>query len=156
MEQTPAAGQQLDAHGPVSVALARELPKVPSVVNRTLAEATALLTQSGYKLEQAEAISDANVPKGTIVSQQPEAEASQETDKPVIVRISAGPGEMEVPKLLGLGIEKAKTRAKELGFTLKIVWTQQGETDSYVVLSQNPAAGKKIKPGDAVAVTVNR
>jgi len=25
-----------------------------------------------------------------------------------------------------------------------------------VVLSQNPAAGKKIKPGDAVAVTVNR
>jgi beta-lactam-binding protein with PASTA domain len=25
-----------------------------------------------------------------------------------------------------------------------------------VVLSQNPSAGKKIKPGDAVTVTVNR
>jgi serine/threonine-protein kinase len=156
VEQTPAPGQQVDAHGSVSVALARELPKVPSVVNRTLAEATALLTQRGYKLEQAESIADPNVPKGSIVSQLPEAEAPQETDKPVLVRVSAGPGEMEVPKLLGQNIEKAKAQAKELGFVLKIIWTQQGETDSYVVLSQNPAAGKKIKPGDPVAVTVNR
>lgn len=156
VEQTPAAGQQLDAHGAVGVALARELPKVPSVVNRTLAEAAALLTKSGYKLEQGEVIADPNVPKGTIVSQLPEAEAPQETDKPVIVRVSAGAAEMDVPKLLGLNIEKAKARAKDLGFALKIVWVQQSETDSYVVLSQKPTAGKKIKPGEEVAVTVNR
>ena len=71
VEQTPAAGQQLDARGSVSVTLARELPTVPSVVNRTLAEATALLVQSGYKLEQAEPIADLRVPKGSVVSQLP-------------------------------------------------------------------------------------
>src|SRR3954462_11208427 len=43
VEQTPAAGQQLEAKGSVTVALARALPIVPSVVNRTLTEATALL-----------------------------------------------------------------------------------------------------------------
>src|SRR5450755_1179229 len=95
VEQTPAAGQQLDAHGSVSDALARELPKVPGVVGRTLAEATALLAQSGYKLEPGEPIADANVPKGSVVSQLPEAQAAQEIDKPVVVRVSAGPGDIE-------------------------------------------------------------
>jgi len=155
VEQTPAAGQQLDAHGAVSVALARELPKVPSVVGRTLTEATALLTQNGYKLEQAEPIADARVPKGSVVSQLPDAEAPQETDKPVVVRVSAGPGEIEVPKLLGQNIEMVKTRAKDQGFVLKIAWTEEGETPDYLVLNQNPVPGTKIKPGDAVTVTVN-
>jgi len=155
VEQTPAAGQQLDAHGAVTVALARELPKVPGVVGRTLTEATALLAQAGYKLEAAEPIADATVPKGSVVSQLPEAAAPQETDKPVVVRVSSGPGEIEVPKLLGQGIEKVKTLAKDQNFTLKIVWTAEGETDEYVVLNQNPVAGTKIKPGDAVTVVVN-
>jgi len=156
VEQSPAAGQQLDPHGSVSVALARELPKVPGVVNRTLSEATALLTQHGYKLEQADPIPDPQVPKGSIATQLPAADMPQETDKPVTVRVSSGPGEIEVPKLLGQGLEKVKTQAEDLGFALKIAWTEEGETTTFVVLAQNPAAGKKIKPGDAVTVTVNR
>jgi serine/threonine-protein kinase len=155
VEQSPAAGQQLDAHGSVSVVLARELPKVPGVVNRTLSEATALLAQTGYKLEQAEPIADPQVPKGSVVSQLPAAEVPQETDKPVIVRVSAGPVEIEVPKLVGRGLDKVKAQAKDLGFELKIIWSERAETDNFVVLAQNPAAGKKIKPGDAVTVTIN-
>ena len=155
VEQTPAAGLQLEARGSITVALARELPKVPSVVGRTLAEATALLAQSSFKLEQAEPVADAHVPKGSIVSQLPEADKPQEADKPVVVRVSSGPGEFEAPKLLGQNIEKVKTLAKDQGFTLKIVWTAIGETDEYVVLNQNPAAGTKLKPGDPVTVTVN-
>jgi serine/threonine-protein kinase len=155
VEQSPAAGQQLAAHGSVSAVLARELPKVPSVVNRTLSEATALLAQAGYKLEQAEPIADPQIPKGSIASQLPAAEVAQETDKPVVVRVSAGPVEIEVPKLLGRGLDKAKAQAKDLGFELKISWTEQAETDNFVVLAQNPAAGKKIKPGEAVTVMVN-
>jgi beta-lactam-binding protein with PASTA domain len=156
VEQAPAAGQQLEAHGMVSVALARELPKVPSVVGRTLTEATTLLAQSGYKLEQAEPIADARVPKGSVVSQLPDAQAPQDTDKPVVVHLSAGPSDIEVPKLLGQNIETVKTRAKDQGFVLKIVWTEEGETPDYVVLVQNPVAGTKIQPGDAITVTVNR
>jgi hypothetical protein len=155
VEQTPPAGQQLESHGSVTVALARELPKVPSVVGRTLAEATTILSQGGYKLEQGEPIADAHVPKGSVVGQLPEADKLQDTDQPVVVRISSGPGEIEVPKLLGQNIEKVKAQAKEAGYTLKIIWTAIGETDEYVVLSQNPASGTKIKPGDAVTVTVN-
>jgi eukaryotic-like serine/threonine-protein kinase len=156
VEQTPAAGQQLDAHGSVSVALARELPTVPSVVGRTLSEASALLVHGGYKLEHGEPIADLHVPKGSVVSQAPEANAPLESDKPVVVRLSAGPAEIEVPKLLGQNIEKVKAQAKEQGFELKVLWTQEGETPVYVVLFQNPVPGKKIKPGDAITVTVNR
>ena len=156
VEQTPAAGQQLEPHASVGVALARELPKVPSVVGKTLMEAVALLQQSNYKLEQADSIADAQVPKGAVVSQLPEAGAPQETDKPVVVRISSGPGDVEVPKLFGQGVEAVKTKLKDLGLTLKILWTEEGETDNYVVLNQNPAPGTKIKPGDAITVTVNR
>lgn len=156
VEQSPVAGQQLDPHGSISVSLARELPKVPGVVNRTLAEATALLAPLGYKLEQGEPLADPQVPKGSIVSQQPAADAAQGTDKPVIVRISTGPGDIEVPKLLGQGFEAAKAQAKDVGLSLKVLWTQMGETPTFVVLSQNPVAGKKLRPGEAITVTVNR
>jgi serine/threonine-protein kinase len=139
----------------VTVALARELPKVPSVIGRTLTEATAVLAQGGYKLEPGEPIADARVPKGNVVAQLPEAEATLETDKPVVVRLSSGPGEIEVPRLLGQNIDKVKAQAKELGVTLKVVWTAVGETDSLVVLNQNPVSGTKIKPGDVVTVVVN-
>lgn len=155
VEQAPAAGQQVEPRASVTIALARELPKVPSVAGRTLTEATALLAQAGYKLEPGEPLADARVPKGSVVSQLPEAEAPLDADKPVVVRISSGPGEIEVPRLVGQNIEKVKTQAKDLGVTLKIVWTAVGETDSLVVLNQNPAAGTKIKPGDAVTVVVN-
>jgi eukaryotic-like serine/threonine-protein kinase len=158
-ERKAAAGAEpgtVEAHAAITVTLARELPKVPSVVGRTLAEAAALLAQSGYKLEAGEPIADATVPKGSVVSQVPEAAAAQEIDKPVVVRISAGPGEIEVPKLLGQSVEKVKAEATDLGFVLKIAWTEEGETPSYVVLNQNPLAGKKIKPGDSVTITVNR
>jgi serine/threonine-protein kinase len=156
IEQSPAAGQQLEPRGSVSVALARELPLVPSVVSRNLAEATALLARSGYKLEQGEPIADLQVPKGNVVSQLPEANAPQETDKPVIVRLSAGPAELEVPKLLGQSVDKVNALAKDEGFVVKILWTHVGETPVNVVLSQNPLPGKKIKPGDAITVTINR
>ena len=73
----------------------------------------------------------------------------------MVVRVSAGPAEIEVPKLFGLNIEKVKTQAKDLGYTLKIIWTAMGETDEYVVLNQNPLPGTKIKPGDPITVTVN-
>jgi len=155
VEQSPAPGQLLEARGPVSVVLARELPKVPGVVGRALAEATAQLAQAGFKLEQGEPIADAHVPKGSVVSQLPPADTAQEVDKPVIVRISAGPGEIEVPKLVGQNIDRVKASAKDLGFELKINWVAMGETESRVVLSQNPAGGKKIKPGDVVTLTVN-
>jgi serine/threonine-protein kinase len=128
---------------------------VPSVIGRTLTEATAVLAQGGYKLEPGEPIADARVPKGNVVAQLPEAEATLETDKPVVVRLSSGPGEIEVPRLLGQNIDKVKAQAKELGVTLKVVWTAVGETDSLVVLNQNPVSGTKIKPGDVVTVVVN-
>ena len=72
------------------------------------------------------------------------------------MRISAGPGEIEVPKLLGQNVDAVKARAKDQGFELKIAWTEQGETPDYLVLNQSPVAGTKIKPGDSVTVTVNR
>ncbi|MES1187598.1 MAG: PASTA domain-containing protein [Myxococcales bacterium] len=156
VDQTPAPGQQVEPRASVTVGLARELPKVPSVVGRTLSEASAVLAGGGYKLESAEPIPDAHVPKGSVVSQLPAADSSLETDKPVVVRLSAGPAEIEVPRLLGQNIEKVKTQAKDLGFTLKIVWTQEGETDEYVVLNQNPVPGTKIKPSDPITVVVNR
>jgi beta-lactam-binding protein with PASTA domain len=155
VEQSPAAGQLLEQHGVVSVTLARELPKVPGVVNRTLAEATAQLAQAGYKLEQGEPMPDPHVPKGSVVSQLPAPDTAQETDKAVVVRLSSGPGEVEVPKLVGQNIDKAKATAKDLGIELKIIWVALGETEPRIVLSQNPVGGKKIKAGDSVTLTVN-
>ena len=67
-----------------------------------------------------------------------------------------GPGDVEVPKIVGLSLKKAKTDVEKLGLKAAVRWVSLAETDTYVVLSQKPAAGQKLKPGSDVQMTVNR
>jgi beta-lactam-binding protein with PASTA domain len=63
---------------------------------------------------------------------------------------------VEVPKLLGLGLEKAKKEAEEAGLELAIQWVALAETATGVVLSQDPRAGETVAPAAKVTVSVNR
>lgn len=153
IEQSPPPGQQVPENATVSVALARELPKVPNLVGHTLVEAVALA--GPFKVEPGAPINDPNVPADHIVSQDPAPDSPRAPDRPVVVHVSLGKGEIEVPKLLGRPLDQVKEEAKTKGFELKVLWTEEGETTNYVVLSQNPQAGTKIKPGATVTVSVN-
>ena len=73
-----------------------------------------------------------------------------------MVQVSSGPAEVEVPKLSGLALNKAKEELEKLGLKAAVVWVSRAETATYAVLGQKPLAGEKLAPGSEVELTVNR
>lgn len=155
--QSVPAGQKVPENHPIAVTLAEEPPKVPSVIGLTVAEATAQLEKQGYKLTLGELAVDPNVPEGRIISQAPPPDGALEKGGGVVVQVSAGVGEVEVPKVVGKSVNDAKQLIEKAALKLSPVrWVSVAETATYVVLSQKPPAGEKVKPGDTIELTANR
>jgi len=53
--------------------------------------------------------------------------------------------DIEVPKLVGMGVTTAKTQIEDLGLKAVVRWVAMAETPTNVVLNQEPAAGHKLK-----------
>ena len=136
----------------VSLVLADEVVKVPNVVSLPASEARQRLEQRGYSVQMAGPGVDARAPEGIVVSQVPKGEVAY--GAPGIVILQATPGDVEVPKLVGTGWTAAKTQIEDLGLKAVVRWVAMAETQTNVVLSQDPAAGHKSKPGDSVTITV--
>ena len=154
--QSLPAGQKTPRQQPVSVVLAEAQPKVPTLIGLSLDAGTARLKEAGYTVFVAGSVPNATIAEGQIAAQNPEADAAYVKGGRVTVQLSAGPAEVEVPKLVGTNYTKAKTDVEALGLKLLVAWVDQGETPEYLILNQNPAPGTKLKPGSEVRLTVNR
>jgi beta-lactam-binding protein with PASTA domain len=155
--QSVAAGQSAQRGSAVTVTLASAGPNVPDVIGRSLPEATQLLAKEDLTLEQGEPVASSDFPLGRIVSQDPTAGISHGKARSVVVRVSSGPTEAIVPRLLGQPVSKAKETLKQAGLELgQITWIAQAETPVDIVLNQQPAPDTKSKPGEKVRITVNR
>ncbi|MFO7179395.1 MAG: PASTA domain-containing protein [Pseudomonadota bacterium] len=156
LRQSVPAGQNLPRGHQVTLTLAEAPPKVPNLAGLTLAEARVALEREGYKLETDDPVPNAEVPAGKVVKQVPSADTPHEKGRTVVVQVSSGPAEVEVPKLSGLALNKAKEELEKLGLKAAVVWVSRAETATYAVLGQKPLAGEKLAPGSEVELTVNR
>jgi serine/threonine-protein kinase len=155
LRQTLLAGQTVTRGQIVGLTLATALAKVPSVVGKSVEDAAAVLKEAGYQIK-AEQAHHATIPKGQIVSQNPESGAGLKEDGTVVVQVSDGPGEVEVPNLIGVPYAAAKKTLEELGLEAKVRWVDLAETSSGIVLSQTPAKAEKAEPGSEVVIVINR
>jgi eukaryotic-like serine/threonine-protein kinase len=151
VRQAVPPGHQAPIDFPVSVVLAED--RLPNVINSPLPEAVARLEASGYSVQVGTPAPDPKVPEGVILRQLPKADVPYAKPGIVIIQASAGPGDVELPKLTGMGITAAKTKLEELGLKAVVRWVAMAETPTNVVLNQNPAAEKKVKPGSEVTLT---
>jgi len=156
LRQSLAPNQRVAREQSVSVVLAQEVLKVPSVTGLKVADATQRLEQKGYTAAVGGPVPDATIPSGNVVSQQPKADTVQPRGTAITLQVSSGPGEVEVPKLTGIGLAKAQKDLEELGLKSVVKWVAMAETPTYVVLAQKPAAKEKVKPGTEIALTVCR
>lgn len=156
LRQSIPAGQHVPREHPVTIVIADELPKLPSVTGLSLADATKRLEEKGYKLQAGTPAPNATVPAGMIVSQNPAADSPLEKGKTVTVEVSAGVAEVEVPKFIGLSLTNAKTAAEKAGLVVEMRWVSLAETPTFVVLNQKPKASEKVKPGSKVELTANQ
>lgn len=155
IRQSVPAGQRVAREYSVTVVLAEEVPKVPKVTGLTVAAATGRLEERGYGAKIA-TVPSPDVALGLVVEQSPGAETAQAKGATVTLRVSSGPSEIEVPKVVGLPLGPAQKTLENLGAKPVVRWVSLAETATYVVLSQKPAAGAKIKPGDEVELVACR
>lgn len=156
VRQSIPAGQHVPQNHPVSIVLADELPKVPTVTGLSIVDATKRLEEKGFKLQAAPPVANATVPEGQIVSQNPAADSPSEKGKVVAVVVSAGAGEVAVPKVMGLSINNAKTALEKVGLVAEVRWVSLAETPTFIVLNQKPKPSEKLKPGSKVEITANQ
>jgi beta-lactam-binding protein with PASTA domain len=156
VRQSIPPGQRVPRDHPVSVVLADELPRVPKVVGLPAADATLKLEQAGFKVSTGPKVPDATVPDGAVISQAPGAEEPHEKGGSVALRVSAGPAEVEVPRVTGSVVQRAKADLEKLGLMPKVEWVSVAESQGLIVLRQTPAAGQKAKPGTEVTLVANQ
>jgi serine/threonine-protein kinase len=156
VRQSIAAGQRAPQDSAISVVIAEEIPRVPAVIGVTVGEATQRIEQRGLRMQVGATLPSADAGPGIVTDQSPKAETPQAKGSTVIVQVSSGSGDFEMPKVLNVGINQAKTDLEKLGLKVNIRWVAMAETPTYIVLSQKPAPGEKVKPGSEVQLTACR
>ncbi|MBQ1484563.1 MAG: Stk1 family PASTA domain-containing Ser/Thr kinase, partial [Eubacterium sp.] len=129
---------------------------VPNLTGMTYEEAEAKLKELGLVIAKGEDISSADIEQGRVVSQMPVKDTNVKKGKTITVRLSSGPGEIEVPDLTNMTFDEAKAALEALG--LKII--NGGDTFSETIekgkiANQSPKALEMAKNGEAVTVYIS-
>jgi serine/threonine-protein kinase len=130
-----------------------EQVKVPSVVGKTVANATAELEGIGLKVKTTESFSD-TVAKGSVISQSPEANVVLEAGSTVTLEVSKGPEVIIVPDVRTMNEADAKKELTDAGLTPKVVYVSS--PDDGIVINQFPIPGSSASRGDQVEIEVGK
>jgi beta-lactam-binding protein with PASTA domain/tRNA A-37 threonylcarbamoyl transferase component Bud32 len=125
---------------------------VPPVTGLSQADATAKLTQAGLKTTVTSEPSD-TVTKGVVSAQDPAAGASVNPSSAVTITVSSGPNSVQVPDVSGKNQADATAALQKVGLTVSTADTVPSAAQSAgTVLDTDPAAGKTVDKGSAVAL----
>ncbi|RJQ53266.1 MAG: Stk1 family PASTA domain-containing Ser/Thr kinase [Actinobacteria bacterium] len=129
---------------------------VPNVVGRTEASARQLLDRRGLEMATTSEFSE-TVPKGRVVSQDPEAGATVRVESFVNVVVSRGKEIVEVPNVSGQTLEDATAQLEAQGLVVgKVTREFNPDVTEGVVIRQAPSAGERVAKGDDIDLVVSR
>ena len=129
------------------------LVAVPNVVGMTEDDAVAALAGAGF-VATVQRENHPTAPEGTVASQNPSGGEAEEGSAVTIV-VSEGPGEAEVPDVVGQAEADAIAALEAAGFVVD----RQESSDLLVpegsVISQNPGGGTSAPSGSTVTIVVS-
>ncbi|MCK9525932.1 MAG: Stk1 family PASTA domain-containing Ser/Thr kinase [Limnochordia bacterium] len=131
--------------------------RVPNVVGLFELEGRQVLREADLVLRVEQSIFDNEVPAGRIISQEPVAGRSVKQQREILVRISLGAEEMEMPSVIGLSTREGKLGLTQAGFVLgEEEEAYDPEVDPGIVLEQYPEPGQIVLKGTAVNLVVSK
>jgi serine/threonine-protein kinase len=129
---------------------------VPSVANRTVAEAQRLLQTAGFQSSTQDVFDD-DVRAGLVVGSDPEAGTEIRKYEQVSLYVSKGPQLFPLPQLPGKSLDAAKEALSGAEMALgKVTEKFDEEAPAGTVLAQSPAAGTQVRHGTPVSLTVSK
>ena len=114
---------------------------VPKVVGYTLEDADEVLSKEGLDSE-VNFVSSDSYEKNTVIMQKPEADETTRKGNKVVLMVSKGPTELEIPNLENAKSSEAITALKNQGFeNVTVERVPRGDYLEDSVVSMEPAAG---------------
>ena len=120
---------------------AEKTVRVPDITGKSFEEAEEILEKYGLILDF-----DGN---GTIIAQSPTQGARVLSGSTIAAKAAGKSGKIAVPDVTGKSVSDAKALLEQSGFSVEL----SGQTDG-TVTSQQPEAGKKLKKGETVKLTI--
>lgn len=134
----------------------QDLVTTPNLKSKTVDEARVALAEVGLKVGTETPQADDNVPKGTIIGQDPAPGELLEVGQAVNLIVSAGKDQVPVPDLLSLqSVDDARSVLIEAKLLLGRVTPVDSELPEGTILEQDPPATTVVDIGTLVSVTVS-
>jgi serine/threonine-protein kinase len=127
---------------------------VPTVLHMQVDQATAALTNAGFKVDRRDAPNDKE-PPGQVYDQDPKGQTSADEGSTVVINVSQPVGDVDVPPVTGLPQSTAETQLKAAGFEVVVNQEADEKVEKGFVISQNPDAGTKAAKGSKVTIIVS-
>jgi serine/threonine-protein kinase len=131
--------------------------KVPDVVGKKLDEAVQVLAERGLVGNEADVRTDKQYPEGTVVLQNPPADAEVKFGRGVYLTVSGGEPKVAVPGLRGRTLRDANFALERFGLVLGTV--QYEFSDEYpqgTVIDQDLVESTKVPQGRVISVIVSQ
>jgi beta-lactam-binding protein with PASTA domain len=126
---------------------------VPNLRDSAVAAAAAALRRAGLQLGAITSVPTDGDP-GTVISQLPPADTAVDTGTSVSIIVGIA-RLVRVPPLVGLRVEGAESTLSGAGLGVGRVDRTETDGQAGMVLSQDPYAGARVKPGSAVALRIS-
>ena len=134
----------------LSVSSGPAIVAIPDVAGLTEEEARKRLENAGFQVTVQQRFSK-TVPRGQAIGTEPAAGTQFSTGQPVTLLISRGVNTVTIPDVVGLDDQAALAELSNAGLSGALVQRESTEAQGQV-LSQSPAAGKRVQRGSQVTI----
>lgn len=131
--------------------------EVPSITGLSQDAAEKMLGTKNLGLEIDDEVYDSELPKGYVISQNPDAGRLVKEKRAVKVILSKGPDLIMVPELVGKDIRSGQVELEKAA--LQIGEREYVETEEYmpgVIISQSPGVGEEVEKGTKIDVQLSK
>lgn len=131
--------------------------RVPNVVGLFELDGGRVLRNADLVLKVEQSLFDNEVPAGYIISQDPVAGRMVKQQREILVRVSLGAEEVEVPSVIGLTSREGKLGLTQAGFVLgEEEEAYDPKVNPGIVLEQWPQPGQIVMKGTAINLVVSK
>jgi serine/threonine-protein kinase len=155
MDQNPNPGTRIQKGDRVTLLVSTGPPKtsVPDVVGMNYGDAVQTLNDANLKAKKHEVFSSKAA--GQVVDQDPPADQQVVEGTEVLLDVSKGTKQVEVPSVVGMSETDARSTLEQAGFQVTSTRAPSDSTPEGVVSDQSPDGGTQATKGSTVAITVS-
>jgi eukaryotic-like serine/threonine-protein kinase len=152
----PKAGEKVAKNSTVTVFVSTgvDKPVIPSVVGETVEVARSRLLAAGFVMVATEEPNDTAAP-GTVIRQDPAAEADATPGQTVTVFVAKATLTVEIPDVAGKSPDDARIDLTKIGFRVAVQQEASPTVPKGTVVRTEPAAAAKVDRGSPIVIFVS-